>query len=89
MHMSEQPQESEAEILRALDQTEKSRMWISRNYGELRKKYEGKAFAVVDEKVISAKDSIVDLVNEVKGKGIDSPNLLVESIPPKGVVFIL
>lgn len=46
--MTEQPSQSDAEILKALEQTEKNRSWIARHYDELRMKYEGKVFAVKD-----------------------------------------
>jgi len=88
IHMTE-PMESDTEILEALEKTEKNRNWIGEHYGELRTKYEGKVFAVKDEAVIESSGNITDLLENVKKKGEDSSLLLVDSIPPKGVVYIL
>lgn len=86
-HMSEQ-METEADILRALEEAEKSREWVSKNYDQLRTKYQGKVFAVKDEQIVASRDSITELVDEVKDRK-DSAHILIESIPPKGIVFIL
>jgi len=81
--------ESDAEIMKALDAAEKSNEWIRKNYEHLRTNYQGKVFAVKDERVVESSESITDLVEQVKKKGEDSASLLIESIPPKGVVYIL
>lgn len=86
--MSEQPQ-SDADILKALAEMEKSRDWVSKNYDELRTKHQGKVFAVKDEGVVESSDRITDLLETVEKKGEASAYLLIESIPPKGVVYIL
>jgi hypothetical protein len=86
--MSE-PVKSDTDILKALDATEKNRAWASKNYGELRNKYQGKVFAIKDERVINSKDNIIDLVTEINAKEADTALVLMESIPPKGVVYIL
>lgn len=81
--------ESDTDILKALDETTKNRAWASRNYEQLRSKYQGKVFAIKDEQILSAKDGIEELVDDVKAKGVDTALVLMESIPPKGVVYIL
>lgn len=81
--------ESDTDILKALDATEKNRAWASKNYGELRTKYQGKVFAIRDEQIINSNDNITDLVTEVNAKEADAALVLMESIPPKGVVYIL
>lgn len=86
--MSEQPQ-SDADILNALETTEKNRAWVSKNYEQLRNKYQGKVFAVKDEQVVASKERITELVDEVNTKEADAALVLMESIPPKGVVYIL
>jgi SepF-like predicted cell division protein (DUF552 family) len=87
--MNEQPQVSEADIIKALEETEKSRAWISKNYDQLRNKFQGKVFAVKNERVVATSESVTKLVEEVKRKGEDPALMLMGSIPPKGVVFIL
>lgn len=86
--MSEQP-ESDADILKAIEATEKSRNWISKHYDELRAKYEGKVFAVKGDNVVDSNASITALLEDVSKKGEDTAFLVIESIPQKGVAYIL
>lgn len=85
--MSEQT--SDADILKAIKAREKSLNWISKHYDELRTKYEGKVFAVKDESVVDSNDSVTTLLEDVKKKGEDTALLVIESIPQKGVAYIL
>ncbi len=87
--MSEQASESEANILKTLEEMEKSRNWIGKHYDELRAKYEGKVFAVKDERVVYSNESVTSLLEDVKKKGEDTALLVIESIPHKGVAYIL
>ncbi len=85
--MSEQP--SDTDILKTIEATEKSRNWISKHYNELRAKYEGKVFAVKGESVVDSSDSITALLDGFQKKGEDTSLLVIESIPQKGVAYIL
>ncbi len=87
--MSEHETESEADILKALEAIEKNREWVSKNYQMLQSKYQGKVFAIKDKQIVAVSGNITELVDEVRAKGQDSATLLLESIPPKGVVYIL
>jgi len=84
-----EPTTSDTDILKAIEATEKSRNWISKHYDELRAKYQGKVFAVKDEAVIDSNASVTDLLEDVKKKGEDTALLVIESIPQKGVAYIL
>lgn len=86
--MSEQPQ-TDAEILEALGKVERNRNWIAEHYDELRAKYEGKVFVVRDQKVLESSDNIEHLLEDVRKKGEDTALLTIESIPRKGVTYIL
>lgn len=86
--MSEQLK-SDEDILKAIEKIERSRNWISRHYDELCTKYEGKVFAVKDESVVDSSDSVTTLLEDVKRKGEDTALLVIESIPQKGVAYIL
>lgn len=88
IHMSEQAP-SDTDILKTIEATEKSRNWISKHYDELRTKYEGKVFAVRGESVVDSSDSVTTLLEDVKKKGEDTAFLVIESIPQKGVAYIL
>ena len=86
--MSE-PTTSDTDILKAISATEKSRNWISKHYDELRTKYQGKVFAVKDETVIDSNASVTELLEDVQKRGEDTALLVIESIPQKGVAYIL
>jgi hypothetical protein len=80
---------SDAEVLEAIEKVEKTRRWIADNYSKLGAKYQGKVFAVKDETVIESSDNVEHLLEEVNKKGEDTALLVVESIPRKGVAYIL
>lgn len=81
--------EQEIEILKSLEKAAEDSEWVSKNYDELRKKYEGKVFAVKNKKVIEGADTVEELGRKLEAKGEDVAFLLVESIPPKNTSFIL
>ena len=81
--------EQDAEILKSLSKAAEDSEWVSKNYDELRKKYEGKVFAVRNKKVIEGADTVEKLRMELEAKGEDVAFLLIESIPPKDASFIL
>jgi len=63
--------------------------WISDNYDQLREKYDKKAFAVKDGKVVGDADTVQDLVDKLEKNGENAAFLLIEVIPPKDASFIL
>jgi Family of unknown function (DUF5678) len=80
---------TDAEVLEAIEKTEKNRNWIAKNYDKLRAQYEGKVFAVKDERVVESNDNVEHLLEEVNKRGEDTALLVIESIPRKGVAYIL
>ncbi|MDG6991535.1 MAG: hypothetical protein JRM99_09010 [Nitrososphaerota archaeon] len=80
---------TDAEVLEAIEKTEKNRKWIARNYDKLRTQYEGRVFAVKDENVLESSDNVEHLLENVSKKGEDTALLVIESIPRKGVAYIL
>jgi hypothetical protein len=79
----------EDEILRSLKEAVEDSEWVSRNYDELRKKYEGKIFAVRRKEVVAAAETVEELRKMLEERGENISLLLIESIPPKGFSFIL
>ena len=80
---------TDAEVLEAIKKTEKNKNWIARNYAKLKAEYEGKVFAVDNERVVESSDNVEHLLEEVSKKGEDTGFLVIESIPRKGVAYIL
>jgi len=79
----------DSEILEILTRTQRDSEWVSKNYEQLREKYESKAFAVKDGKVIEDAETVQDLLAELNKKGEDPAFLLIEVIPPRDASFIL
>jgi len=80
---------SEAELLKRLKAFEEDSKWLSKNCEELREKYEGKVFAIKNQKVIQTADSVEELVKKLEEKKEDVAFLLIEKLPPKDISFIL
>lgn len=75
--------------MEALGKVERNRNWITKHYDELRAKYEGKVFAVKDQRVLESSDNVEHLLEDIAKKGEDMALITVESIPRKGVAYIL
>ena len=80
---------TEIDIVAAIENTEKNRQWIGSHRDELSAKYEGQVFAVMDEQVVGTSENLEDLLQEMKKRGEDSAFFVIESIPRKGVAYIL
>jgi len=81
--------EEKDKILEHLRSIEEDSKWVSQRFDELKEKYEGKVFAVKNKRVICDAGNVQDLMKELDEKGEDVAFLLIESIPPKDVSFIL
>jgi hypothetical protein len=77
----------EEEIL--LKQLQEDSRWIEKNIKKLRKEFEGKVFAVKRKRVIASDDNIVFLLKQLEKLGVNADDVLIESIPPRDVAFIL
>ena len=79
----------DSEILEILKIAEEDSKWFSEKYEELRTKYEGKVVAIKNKIVLGDANSVDELLDKVGKKGEDAAYVLIETIPPKDVSFIL
>lgn len=79
----------DSEILEILKIAEEDSKWFSEKYEELRTKYEGKVVAIKNKNVLGDANSVDELLDKVGKKGEDAAYVLIETIPPKDVSFIL
>jgi len=79
----------DSQILQILKVAEEDSKWFSEKYEELQGKYEGKVLAIKDKKVVGNAESVEELMDMVQKKGEDTAYVLIETIPPKDVTFIL
>jgi len=79
----------DSQILEILKRSEEDSRWVSEKYEELRDKYEGKVFAVRNRDVISYADTVEELVETLEKMGEDVGFLLIETVPPRDLSFIL
>ncbi len=78
-----------ADVSKALEEAHKDNEWIRVHHEELRAQYEGQVFVVKDEKVIASGKSLEAVLEEVKKKDENPLFFVLDSIPPKGLSFIL
>jgi hypothetical protein len=79
----------DCQILEILKKSEGDSEWVSKEYDKLRTKYEGKVFAVRNKTVLSAADTAEELAAKLKDLGEDVGFVLIETIPRRGLSFIL
>ena len=79
----------DSEILEILKIAQEDSKWFSEKYEELRTKYEGKVVAIKNKIVLGDANSVDELLDKVGKKGEDAAYVLIETIPPKDVSFIL
>ena len=79
----------DSQILEILKKSERDSKWVSEEYDKLRTKYEGKVFAVKNKTVLSHADTVEELVEKLENMGEDVGFLLIETIPPRDLSFIL
>jgi len=79
----------DSHILEILKKSEEDSEWVGEEYDKLRTKYEGKVFAVKNKNVISHADTVEELVEKLEKMGEDVGFLLIETIPPRDLSFIL
>jgi 4-aminobutyrate aminotransferase-like enzyme len=81
--------ESTAQLEELLKTNEEDSRWVSENYEELRRKYEGKVFAVRKKKVVEYDDSVKELLDKLAKRNENVAFLFIETIPSRDVSFIL
>jgi len=79
----------DSQILEILKKSEGDSKWVSEEYDKLRTKYEGKVFAVRNKSVLSHADTAEELVAKLENMGEDVGLILIETIPRRGLSFIL
>ena len=79
----------DSQILEILKKSEGDSKWVSEEYDKLRTKYEGKVFAVRNKTVLSHADTAEELVAKLENMGEDVGLVLIETIPRRGLSFIL
>lgn len=79
----------DSQILEILRKSEGDSKWVSEEYDKLRTKYEGKVFAVRNKNVLSHADTAEELVAKLENMGEDVGLVLIETIPRRGLSFIL
>lgn len=75
--------------LQILKETNNDSEWVTTNYDKLKAKYGSKIIAVKDQKVIAFGADTEDLINKLKEKKVDPCTILLETMPPNSVSFIL
>lgn len=78
--------ESTIEILREIDEDGK---YVAKHYVQLETKFKGKIIAVKHKEVVAASETIDGILKELSKKGIEPSSVLIESIPPSSLSFIL
>ncbi len=79
----------DSQILETLKKSEEDSQWVNEQYDKLRSKYEGKVFAVKNKNVISYADTVGELLKKLEKMGEKVGFLLIETIPPRDLSFIL
>lgn len=79
----------DSQILEILRKSEEDSEWVSKDFENLRSKYEGKVLAIKGKRVVSCADTVEELVENLEETGENVGFLLIEAVPPKGVSFIL
>jgi len=77
------------EVLEILKRSGKDSEWFSKNYETLRSKFEGKILAIKNNDVVSEADTVEELLDKLEEKKENVGFLLIETIPPKNLSFIL
>jgi len=78
-----------SEILQILKVAEEDSKWFSEKYEQLQTKYEGRVLAIRNKNVVGDAESVHQLLDILQEKGEDAAYMLIETIPPKDVSFIL
>ena len=75
--------------LELLNISEVNLNWFQRNSGKIREEYENKIIAIKDQKIVASAVTNQELLSLLGQKGINSSEVLIEVISPKGEIIIL
>ncbi|MCK4327471.1 MAG: hypothetical protein KAW41_03250 [Candidatus Diapherotrites archaeon] len=76
-------------VVQILKETNEDSEWVTTNYNQLKAKYGSKIIAVKNRQVIESGTDTVNLLKKLQSKGIDPRTVLLETMPPSSVSFIL
>ncbi|HID18240.1 TPA: hypothetical protein EYP27_01720 [Candidatus Bathyarchaeota archaeon] len=79
----------DAQILEILKRSGEDSKWVSENYDEFQSKYEGKILAIKNKNIVCEADTMEELLNKLEERGENVGLLLIESVPPRNISFIL
>jgi hypothetical protein len=79
----------EEDLIRSLQAFEQNARWFSENCSEVAQRYEGKAIAIKDRKVVAVGDSLDEVLSELEMKGEDVSSAYVTVVPKRTTAFIL
>ncbi|ODS35904.1 hypothetical protein BEH94_00135 [Candidatus Altiarchaeales archaeon WOR_SM1_SCG] len=82
-------QVSTTEIKLSMERFEKDGDWFCDRFNEFQKKYAGKVIAVKNQKIIVVTTKLDDLLKKIRSRGEDPADVYIDSIPEKGVAYIL
>ena len=72
-----------------LEKMEKNGSWFSSHYNEIVEKYKNEFIAIEDAKIIAHNPRLDALLEELKKKGKNLSEILIEFVTEKGTKFIL
>ena len=79
---------TEQELIQEFNELEADSNFISEKSLEFSQKYTRKFLAIKDKQIIAVGDEFEEVLNEVKQKGIEPSNVLIEYIPDKGEIIL-
>ncbi|HJX50311.1 hypothetical protein A3K73_00360 [Candidatus Pacearchaeota archaeon RBG_13_36_9] len=75
--------------LELLDVSEKNFRWFQERSGQIREEFENQIIAIKDQKIVASAKTYKELLALLEQKGIDSSEVLIESISSKNEITIL
>ena len=75
--------------LELLGNAEQDLDWYSYNYESLEEEFPNKIIAIKERSVVASANNIKKLLEELKIKGIDESEVLIEVVYPKNEIIIL
>jgi len=62
--------------------------WFNENYSDIEKEYSGQFIAIKDKKVLDSAKLFLTLLNKIKSKKVNTDELLIKKVVPKGEILI-
>ena len=81
--------DEEKRMLALFKTFERNDEWFSKHFDEFKEEMAGKVLAIKDQKLIAAKSSVKEILEELESRHEDISSIYITAIPPKGMAFIL